>query len=401
MANTLKFGNGQWGTKVGSALAFNDEDGNFKPLPFNFTRSTSATRINKDGLIEVVTNNKPRIDFLNDSNGALLLEPQRSNLLTYSSSFDLWSQSAVSITVNNNISPSGIQDADLITANGANTQHYIQKGVSQSAKTYSVFAKMGTQRYIQILTSGAADPVANFDLQDGFANMVGSNSTASIEDFGNGWWRCILQTNDSLAGDFYINYASSLTMGRFGATTSSGTLYLWGAQAEVGNHQTSYIPTQGAISTRVAEVCTQTPPSGIIGQTEGTIYAEFLADGINQNRGILYVTQSGFLDERIALQYNTIGQVQAIASSGGITQGDVSFTITGRCKAAIAYNSTNYELFINGVSRGTFSGLLPSGLARLDVGNAPSPIDTIGGFISSVLIYNTRLSNAELQALTS
>jgi hypothetical protein len=79
MANTLKFGNGQWATKVGSTLAYNDEGGNFKPLPFNFTRSTSGTRVNKDGLIEVVTNNKPRIDFLNDSNGALLLEPSRTN----------------------------------------------------------------------------------------------------------------------------------------------------------------------------------------------------------------------------------------------------------------------------------------------------------------------------------
>jgi hypothetical protein len=57
-------------------LHITTRNGNFKPLPFNFTRSTGATRVNKDGLIEVVTNNKPRIDFLNDSNGALLLEPQ-------------------------------------------------------------------------------------------------------------------------------------------------------------------------------------------------------------------------------------------------------------------------------------------------------------------------------------
>jgi hypothetical protein len=87
MANTLKFGNGQWATKVGSTLAYNDENGNFKPLPFNFTRSTGGTRVNKDGLIEVVTNNKPRIDFLNDSNGALLLEPSRTNLFLNSDDF--------------------------------------------------------------------------------------------------------------------------------------------------------------------------------------------------------------------------------------------------------------------------------------------------------------------------
>ena len=68
MANTLKFGNGEWATKEGSTLAFNDENGNFKPLPFNFERSTSATRVNKEGLIEVVSNNEPRIDFYNPFN---------------------------------------------------------------------------------------------------------------------------------------------------------------------------------------------------------------------------------------------------------------------------------------------------------------------------------------------
>jgi hypothetical protein len=46
MANTFKFGNGQWAVKDGYALAYNDENGNFKPLPFDFTRSTSATRVN-------------------------------------------------------------------------------------------------------------------------------------------------------------------------------------------------------------------------------------------------------------------------------------------------------------------------------------------------------------------
>ena len=64
MANTLKFGNGNWATKEGSALAYNDENGNFKPLPFDFSRASNATVVNKDGLIEVVGSGQPRIDFL-------------------------------------------------------------------------------------------------------------------------------------------------------------------------------------------------------------------------------------------------------------------------------------------------------------------------------------------------
>jgi hypothetical protein len=63
MAQTYKFGNGTWATKKGSTLAYNDENNNFKPLPFDFTRSTGATRVNKQGLIEVVSNNEPRIDL--------------------------------------------------------------------------------------------------------------------------------------------------------------------------------------------------------------------------------------------------------------------------------------------------------------------------------------------------
>ena len=47
MAETLKLGNGNWATKEGSTLAYNDENGNFKPLPFNFTRDSGATRVNK------------------------------------------------------------------------------------------------------------------------------------------------------------------------------------------------------------------------------------------------------------------------------------------------------------------------------------------------------------------
>ena len=79
MATTFKFGGGNWAVKDGYALAYNDENNNFKPLPFDFTRASSATRVNKQGLIETVPSGKPRIDFLNNTSGHLLLEPSRTN----------------------------------------------------------------------------------------------------------------------------------------------------------------------------------------------------------------------------------------------------------------------------------------------------------------------------------
>ena len=80
--NTLKFGNSEWYGTEGNILAYNDENGNFKPLPFDFSRGSSATRVNQQGLIETVGANDARVDYLDNANGALLLEPSRTNLIT-------------------------------------------------------------------------------------------------------------------------------------------------------------------------------------------------------------------------------------------------------------------------------------------------------------------------------
>ena len=356
--------------------------------------------------------NIPRLDYSNGTCPSLLVEPQRTNLARYSSSFDnvAWTKGAVSVTANNAISPSGVQDSDLVTANGANTQHYVFQPSSAGAKTYSVFAKMGTQRYIQILTSGTAAPVANFDLQDGVANMSGSNSTATIEDFGNGWWRCILQTNDSLAGTFYINYANSLTMGRFGATISSGTLYLWGAQAEVGRYPTSLIPTQAATVTRNADVISKTGISSLINSEEGVLYAEikgFISlDTIEPNR---YITlTNGTSNERVALLLGgNVNQLRAIIYSS--TQSiNLSFTtsltdVKQYNKLAVKYKSGDYAFFLNGVKIGgsIITNAFPANTLTdlsFNIGGGTQPFR---GYAKDVIVYNTALTDAELATLTT
>ena len=98
MARKLKFGNGTWATKEGSTLAYNDENSNFKPIPFTTTRDSIATRVNKEGLIEVVGNDVPRIDYTDSADGVLLLENSRSNLVTYSEDFSNWNKIQSSLT---------------------------------------------------------------------------------------------------------------------------------------------------------------------------------------------------------------------------------------------------------------------------------------------------------------
>jgi hypothetical protein len=345
-----------------------------------------------------------RIDY-STGEPALLLEPQRTNLALQSSSFDSATWLKVpTVTANTTTSPSGVVDADLITANGTTTQHYVLQTVTSGAKTYSVFAKMGTQRYIQILTSGTPAPVANFDLQDGVANMVGYNSTASIEDYGNGWWRCILQTNDSLAANFYINYVNSLVAGRFQSILSSDTLYLWGAQAEVGSYATSYIPTTTASVTRNADQVFKTGISSLIGQTEGTMFVECsaLADDATNRR---ITISDGTANNRIYISYkNYTNQLRIDVISAGSSVFDSTYTIadiTQTAKIAVAYKLNDFAFYVNGVQAAVdTSGAVPTSMSVFKFEDGAGG-NVFFGKVNQAILFPTRLTNAELATLTT
>ena len=174
-------------------------------------------------------------------------------------------------------------------------------------------------------------------------------------------------------------------------------------QNEIGSYPTSYIPTTTAV-TRVAESASKTGISSLIGQTEGVLYVELNASGrATIARGIVYLTEFGAIANRVAIQYTAAGEIEAIVSSGGATQGGVIYAITGHCKAAFAYNTFGYEFFVNGVSRGTFTGSLPVFLGRIDLGSVGSSaaVGEINQGIDNVLIFKTRLTNTELAALTT
>ena len=118
MAKTFKFGeNGKWATKTGSSLAYNDQNDNFKPMPFSVTRDSIATRVNKEGLIEVVGKDKLRIDYKDSTKGVALLEPSRTNTQPYSEQFDNsdWTKGNSSISANQITSPDGSQTADKLS----------------------------------------------------------------------------------------------------------------------------------------------------------------------------------------------------------------------------------------------------------------------------------------------
>jgi hypothetical protein len=406
MANTLKFGNGQWAVKDGSTLAYNDENGNFKPLPFDFTRATSATRVNKQGLIETVGSNKPRIDFLNDSNGALLLEPQRTNFQTFSEQIDnaAWGLSSVTVSANNATSPDGTLNADKVVETATTARHeWYGLSLSFSGNNaVSVYAKYAGRKFFCAL-GGAGGGGATFDLLNG--TVAGNTAvSASIQSVGNGWYRCTVIINFTGTNQMYfiLRNDSGVGVDTYTGDGTSGVLF-WGIQTELNaSYATSYIPTQGSAVTKTVDVCSQTPPSGIIGQTEGVMFVDFNFTGGYDTSGIIpIVIRSGTNSAYIFI--NVSGTLNCDFFDGNVLQARLTTNIgiSGRKKIAFAYKQNDFVAYMNGVQIGTDTNGTVGAMGILNVGSYyTGGYSTIGGVNQSQL-YNTRLSNTELATLTT
>jgi hypothetical protein len=237
--------------------------------------------------------NIPRIDYSLGGCPNILLEPQRTNLTTYSEQFDdaSWNKINSSVTANADISPDGYTNADRIYDNATSGQHRVGKNisvVSATTYTFSVFAKKGSLRYCYLFTvAGGASDRYYFDLQDGVSITAGGK----IEDYGSGWYRISAQVTAAATGNelFAFNLTNSSSSPTYSGT-GTGYHMIYGYQVEAGDYATSYIPTTTASVTRNADVCVKTGISSLIGQTEGTIYLE--ADLQKHNESEFYIAIS-------------------------------------------------------------------------------------------------------------
>ena len=420
MANTLKFGNGQWATGNGTALAYNDENSNFKPLPFDFTRASSGTTVNQSGLIETVGSGLPRIDFLGNTKGALLLEPSRSNSITYSENVLLWSTSGTIIREDNvSISPNGKQTASTITSTNVSTFNNIRQNFSVSANstcTASLFIKkvQTETNYLGlgIVFTGATTDVAyiSFDSVNGIARNMDSRITAilNVVDYGT-YWRLEATATDSESNtqvEMYV-YTTLSTNGTTVSAGASSIRTIWGMQLELNSsYATSYIPTSGSAVTRAADACDNGANEQVINSTDGVLYAEIAAlsnDGTNR----LLSLSNGTSTNRIFLGFNSLSnRIRFRVQVNNVYQAEDTFIVadtTQYLKIAFKFKENDFALWINGVevivdnSGSTFSS---NTLNKLNfdsaVGGSP-----LYGNCKDLRVYNEALSDAELQALTS
>ena len=358
-------------------LQVNGSDGDF-----GFFDNVSVKEVTRDGLA--------RVDYT-DSTGSLLVEPQRTNLITYSEDFSEWNLqgsgtgSTPIITSNNTISPDGIQNADKIVFN---------KGAGVSASDLSVISSdsFTTQSNIASFYIKADSP----------QKIVFRNSTNwQLVDVTTEWQRISkTDTGNSVQIGLRDGYGIS-------GIPDTATIYLWGVQAEAGTYPTSYIKTQGSSVTRNQDEYTKTGISDKINSEEGVLFLEVAALSLTSTLEILSLSDGTYNNVVLFRYYDTSSNdIQVQVKVAGSLQASMLFTLTDATsfnKIAIKYKENDFALWVNGVEVNTDSSgttFTSSTLNKLsfDRGDGSNPLFSK---VRQLQVFKTALSDSELATLTT
>ena len=335
--------------------------------PYIETGATTATA----GVLE----NTPRIDYSSGA-GALLLEPQRTNLIPNSEYFGSGSGWSLlnNVSVGNFVlSPEGKMNATQIIFDG------------------SIGGRI--ERTISGLTAGA-------------------NYSVSV------YARVASGTQDVFFGSFEDTPAITLTTEwqRFEKTQpendtnayprirceEAATIEIFGFQLEAGSHVSSYVPTYGAAATRGADSCSVTGVSDVIGQTEGTLFVEYTASHEGSAGERIFAIGDGTSSNRIVL-FEATNKIRVYAADGGAVQWDYVTTIDfeGTHKIAVTYAANNAAIYIDGTQLSTDTSFVVPNCGNVYLGTSEAFGVSIGGSIKEAILFDSALTQSEAEALTT
>ena len=343
----------------------------------------------------------PRLDYSNGSCPSLLLEPSRTNLIEYSEygGASFWSKTNSSVTDNAAISPEGLGNAFELTDNATNSYHWIYQANLGDVTEHRVsfFAKANTLSQVWSNGGGGINN-AGFDLLNGTIIQENGTSNPTIEDYGNGWYRC----------SYTSNFRGLLiaTM-KDNDNTYAGTgesLYLYGIQSEQdATYPTSYIPTYGVSQTRLLDILFEGAAglSNFFNPTEGTLFFEVDEPLFRQlttdGRSIAMRDTTNGEYFQLRGRSNSVYFLLTMCSPNVV----VVYNFENNTKYAIKWNGSEVNVFANGEARGSSTQIDTFRPYTLGVASGFGMYTPTGEKFTNITCFPTALSDDKCIELTT
>ena len=276
----------------------------------SFTRGSSATRVNEQGLIELVGNDIPRIDYSDGGCPKLLLEDSAENLVEYSEDFSQWSDIGNSTNITTGQESITQESFSSLISMPVGSGTYLGNNISATIDqeyTISVWAKNNT---------GDSDVTIGFGSSSSNPTSK-SNLVLNLTDEWKRYELSFVSDVNGVLGYGIDNKSNTRTLNAF----------FYGFQLETGSVATSYIPTNGATATRQADSGLQTGDiQSYIDSKNLTFEVSDISLLIGGNDFTEISLSDGTSDTRIIFSYvKSLDRVRAVLVKTGETSLTLNF----------------------------------------------------------------------------
>ena len=326
--------------------------------------------------------NVPRLTYQNGGGGcpSLLLEKQSTNLYFPSIPNNYANGTYVA---NAGISPDGTQNAPSFTPSGFSVLYSNTITTTAQSYTWSLYLK-GTVNGQKVKLGSDVTTITELTLTTDWARYS-VTFTASATTYG-----------------YYI------IAGSYFSPAENNLFYTWGSQIEASSYPTSYIPTTSSSATRVADACSKTGISSLIGQTEGVMFVDIntptaIPSGAEILPISLFASGAGTGGIQAYVAFLSNGTVRFVYYDGSIIQALITtasgfWSAGNRYKLAAVYKQNDFAFYINGVQIGTDNSGNVTAMADLYLDYQGTLQQNT---VNQAILFKTRLTNAELASLTT